>query len=427
MNEHEIEEVVCRLRHGFYPYFDRKHDVFYWDRDDSRSVLVLSPKMLETAVGMESGIREQYQIRWNHCVEAVLDDLQSESIKKDTWLNEEVAQVYRTLGKSGHLKTVEAYDENEKLCGGLLGIELGKAFLAESMYHIRPNASKACLCELIRILSRQEFTFIDVQVAHPKGHPVNRLGETCLSVDEYLEMLAAATKELAPVTGDLRSLSQFPVEQDTWKTAKPTTVDSQHGKTLYLCGFQIMQEWELPLMTAMGNAVSSRYQSTVLEIGYGLGLSAREIQKHSPSLHVIVEANKGVSATAKEAFAAELSDGVVIVADGFWQDVLSDLPTSAIPKSTFDGILFDPYPLNATEISKQWMEFFPFATKLLKPKGRLTYFSDEIEEISEEHMSAIKETFPKSTVFSETISVTPVADCEYWQRRTILHIVIEMP
>ncbi|GAB7080321.1 hypothetical protein JCM14635_19940 [Megalodesulfovibrio paquesii] len=54
-----------------------------------------------------------------------------------------------------------------QLVGGLYGVSLGRAFFGESMFHCRPNASKAALAALCRTLVDWEFEIIDCQQATP--------------------------------------------------------------------------------------------------------------------------------------------------------------------------------------------------------------------------------------------------------------------
>ena len=54
--------------------------------------------------------------------------------RPDTWINEEIRRLYRSLFDTGHAHTVEAYEDGA-LVGGLYGVSLGAAFFGESMFH----------------------------------------------------------------------------------------------------------------------------------------------------------------------------------------------------------------------------------------------------------------------------------------------------
>jgi leucyl/phenylalanyl-tRNA--protein transferase len=53
-------------------------------------------------------------------------------------------RAYATLHELGHAHSVEAW-EGDALVGGLYGVDAGGAFAGESMFYLRPNASKLAL------------------------------------------------------------------------------------------------------------------------------------------------------------------------------------------------------------------------------------------------------------------------------------------
>ena len=130
------------------------------------------------------------------------------------------------------------------------------------------------------------------------NHPVHRIGETNVPLDDYLDRLYRATPGLSHLPRDPRRVMCFPTERHNWVADHPTIVDGRRGQTLYLCGFQMVQEWEAPLLTKMGTTVTHD-NARILEIGYGLGISATSVQAAHPSLHVIIEANVDIANSAR--------------------------------------------------------------------------------------------------------------------------------
>ena len=57
--------------------------------------------------------------------------------------------------------------------------------------------------------------------------------------------------------------------------------------------------------------------------------------------------------------------------------VLQELVPS-LPDASFDGILFDAYPLSASEAAGdgEVKDFFQEASRLLRPGGRFTFYYD---------------------------------------------------
>jgi leucyl/phenylalanyl-tRNA--protein transferase len=72
-------------------------------------------------------------------------------------------QAYEELHKLGHAVSYEVWEDN-KLVGGLYGIDLGVVFCGESMFSLVPNASKAAFVEMVRDLGNRNYRCVDCQV-----------------------------------------------------------------------------------------------------------------------------------------------------------------------------------------------------------------------------------------------------------------------
>jgi leucyl/phenylalanyl-tRNA--protein transferase len=104
-----------------------------------------------------------------------------------TWITEEILDAYCELHEAGFAHSVEAW-EGDLLVGGLYGVNVDGAFAGESMFHLKPNASKLALLFLIEHLQSRDLAWMDIQMLTP--HLV-QLGAHEISRDDYLEKLAA--------------------------------------------------------------------------------------------------------------------------------------------------------------------------------------------------------------------------------------------
>ena len=84
-----------------------------------------------------------------------------------TWITPEFEQVYCELHDKGTTHSVEAWNEEGELVGGLYGVDAGGVFCGESMFYKEPNASKLALLFLIDHLSTRGSTWLDCQVMTP--------------------------------------------------------------------------------------------------------------------------------------------------------------------------------------------------------------------------------------------------------------------
>jgi hypothetical protein len=165
----------------------------------------------------------------------------------------------------------------------------------------------------------------------------------------------------------------------------------QHGNV------QVMQSWEKPYMDALAVAlvkhistnadaiIKANGKIAVLEVGFGLGLSATKFQEEMVPLvkkfgrdkceHHIIELNDDVFGNLK-AFAAkeaELGRATVVPHHGNWKDVVEKL--KADKKHTFSGFLYDPFPTHKEEQHYHQLMFISenHAGPLLQKGGALVY------------------------------------------------------
>ena len=87
--------------------------------------------------------------------------------QKGTWITAQFEEVYNQLHKEGMAHSIEAWNANGELAGGLYGIDAGGVFCGESMFYREPNASKLALLFLVDHLREQGATFLDAQVMTP--------------------------------------------------------------------------------------------------------------------------------------------------------------------------------------------------------------------------------------------------------------------
>ena len=182
---------------------------------------------------------------------------------------------------------------------------------------------------------------------------------------------------------------------------------------------QIMQDWESPYMEALAKIATSM-GGNVLEVGFGMGISAGFIQKSRKiKTHTIIECHPLMIQSAENKFAKQIKSGRLILQKGFWEDV-----TKHIPDKSFDGILFDSCPLDKEVEFFQFFPFFQEAFRLLKDDGVFTYFSDESKEISKDHLMELEKAGFKNIKFN-LCKVQPSKTCLYWKSDTIVAPIIQ--
>lgn len=106
-----------------------------------------------------------------------------------TWILPQMQDAYRDLHRMGYAHSVECWDEQGRLVGGLYGVHVAGVFSGESMFHHVDGASKRCLFSLIEKLSGAGLTWIDIQMVTPV---LKSFGGKYISRDEFLNRLDLA-------------------------------------------------------------------------------------------------------------------------------------------------------------------------------------------------------------------------------------------
>ncbi len=111
-----------------------------------------------------------------------------------TWIDEHMIQAYEQLHQLGYAHSAEVWQDGQ-LAGGIYGVSLQSMFYGESMFSLRPNASKAALFALMQHLGRMGFQLMDVQLSN--SHLLS-LGAREIPRQQFLLELQLALTRPAP-------------------------------------------------------------------------------------------------------------------------------------------------------------------------------------------------------------------------------------
>lgn len=234
--------------------------------------------------------------------------------------------------------------------------------------------------------------------------PQQRHWVTNRAVDELVDQLRHLDITAPRYVG---GRSRRMIDSDTWSGSSATYA----GGELLIEDQQVMQDWEAPLMRRMAEVVAAGH-GDVLEIGFGLGLSAGFIEECGVKSHTILELNAEVAETAR-AWAARRPDADIIIHEGSWQEQTQHL-------GIFDGVFWDAFPTSESEFDQYVLRdstvaeaFFPFAATHLHPGGVFTYYTNESDSLSRRHQRSLLRYFSSFEV--EVVrGLRPPDDCEYW-------------
>ncbi|HEU4888232.1 MAG TPA: leucyl/phenylalanyl-tRNA--protein transferase [Thermoanaerobaculia bacterium] len=115
-----------------------------------------------------------------------------------TWIEPAIVRAFTRLHERGDAHSVEAW-EGDTLVGGLYGVDSGGVFTGESMFHLRPHASKLAVLFLIDHLRTRGATLLDCQVMSPHMESLGaREIPRARFLDHLAEMQASASSSLFP-------------------------------------------------------------------------------------------------------------------------------------------------------------------------------------------------------------------------------------
>ncbi|MGI9050046.1 MAG: leucyl/phenylalanyl-tRNA--protein transferase [Rubrobacteraceae bacterium] len=171
----EILETCYRA--GAFPMADEYGGIGFY-RSNPRSVLELDG--LRVSKSLARTIRKGiYDVRVDGDFEGII---RACSNRPETWIDEDIIRAFVDFHRAGRAHSVEAYSDGE-LVGGLYGVALGGAFMGESMFSKRSDASKVCLVYLVERLKERGYTLLDCQI---QNDHLARLGAVEIPEREYL-------------------------------------------------------------------------------------------------------------------------------------------------------------------------------------------------------------------------------------------------
>jgi leucyl/phenylalanyl-tRNA---protein transferase len=137
--------------------------------------------------------------------------MQACSIREDegTWITPDMQHAYSQLFDLGWAHSVEVWNGEGALVGGLYGMLIGGVFTGESMFHRQTDASKVAFADLAVRLLEAGGAFIDVQL--PTDH-LESLGVLSLHRSLFLELLTECREDTIGLCTDVLPAARIPDE-----------------------------------------------------------------------------------------------------------------------------------------------------------------------------------------------------------------------
>ena len=185
------ERLLLAYASGIFPWYGEDLPIL-WHSPDPRVVLL--PERIHVPRSLRRTLRRgRFRVGLDGAFARVIAGCAevSRAGERGTWITREMQDAYLRLHELGFAHSVEAW-LGEELAGGLYGVSLGGCFFGESMFALRPDASKVAFVTLVRQLERWGFEFVDCQVytAH-----LRRFGAVAWPRSRFLAALRLALEK----------------------------------------------------------------------------------------------------------------------------------------------------------------------------------------------------------------------------------------
>lgn len=182
------ERLILAYSNGIFPWFSFSNAEPRWYCPQRR--FVIFPDEIHVSHSMRTLINSgRYRATFNQDFAGVIRgcSMAQGRIHEDgAWLGGDIIKAYTTLHDMGHVESVEVWNEQDRLVGGLYGVVMNHCFIGESMFSIAPSASKFALISLARRLSQLDWKMIDCQIETPH---LRSMGARFIPYDRYMEIL----------------------------------------------------------------------------------------------------------------------------------------------------------------------------------------------------------------------------------------------
>jgi len=187
----EPETLLDAYRSGLFPMPLAAGSVLGWWSPDPRGVLPLDGLVVSRSLRRSC---RRFEVRIDTAFESVIDAC-ADPGREGSWITPEVCRAYLRLHRCGWAHSVEAWDDQGRLAGGLYGVAIGGLFAGESMFHHQSDASKVALVGLVEQMRRGGASLLDVQW---KTSHLASLGVIDVDRAQYLVLLAEALRRPLP-------------------------------------------------------------------------------------------------------------------------------------------------------------------------------------------------------------------------------------
>ena len=152
--------IITAYRKGIFPMIvETPEPVLGWWSPEPRGVLPLDNLRVTRSLRQSA---RRYEVRIDSCFADVIRRC-ANPWRDSAWITDEFIGAYSVLHQLGWAHSVEVFDREGRIAGGLYGVRVNGLFAGESMFSGQRDASKVALMALVQRMRETGMTLLDVQ------------------------------------------------------------------------------------------------------------------------------------------------------------------------------------------------------------------------------------------------------------------------
>jgi len=184
------ETVIDSYKHGIFPMHievANKREIGWWS-PQQRGILPLNK--INISKSLQKSMKK-FHVSFDQAFDQVIEGCGDDK-RPQGWINKDIKIAYKKLFELGYVHSVEVWNKQDDLVGGLYGVEVQGLFAGESMFHKETDASKTAMVYLVNKLKEAGGKrLFDVQWQTPH---LKSMGVIKISRKKYLSMLPEVMK-----------------------------------------------------------------------------------------------------------------------------------------------------------------------------------------------------------------------------------------
>lgn len=180
--------LINAYKSGIFPWYNPDEPIYWWSPNPRA---VLFPELIQISKSLRKSMRnlknKGYQISFDtDFSRVVLSCAAPRAQSAGTWISDEMHDAYSRLFKMGIAHSVEIWNAENELVGGLYGVVSGGVFSGESMFSKERDVSKIAFVALAWHIQNWGFSIIDCQI---ENSHLTSLGVINISRKQYQQIL----------------------------------------------------------------------------------------------------------------------------------------------------------------------------------------------------------------------------------------------